>query len=343
MTTLNKVLLALFVVQLALVGLCSTRHGTETLHKLEPLLPKYDSDSVTRVQIFSKSEGGDANKPAIDLKKKDGEWVLASHFDYPADGTAVTSLVGKIASMESRGPATETSAGHKRLEVADDEFVRKIVLTNAAGDTTVFFGTSPKFKKLNVRLGGADATYLVQQLTAQDAPDKMASWIDPVYLMIPTDSMAAITVENPSGTVSLERDADKRWKLAEGVPPPPGKTAPVSIDQKKVNDIADKLSKIELEEAVGTEAKPEFGLDKPTARVTIGMAAESDAKDAGEAPTREVRVLEIGAEKNGAYFVRVLDKPYIVTVKKDALKDIVDLDIGKVVDDTAPPPVTPKQ
>jgi len=53
-------------------------------------------------------------------------------------------------------------------------------------------------------------------------------------------------------------------------------------------------------------------------------------------------VLEIGAEKDGARYLRVLDKPYIVTVKKAALKEAVDLAIDKVLDDEAPPPVTPQ-
>jgi len=346
MTTLNKVLIALLVVQLGLVALCTTRQEAGTIGELEPLLPDYDAESVSRVQIYSATDGGDTTKPAIDLQKKDGAWVLAGHFDYPADGTAVTSLVGKIATMQARGPATTTSAGHKRLKVADDDYVRKVVLTNAAGETTVYFGISPKFKKLNVRTAGSDDTYLVQQLTAQDANDQVSGWIDPVFVMIPVDTMTALTVENSKGIVSLERDADKRWQLAEGAPLPAGKTAPVSIKQKAVDDIAGKLGKIEIEDVVGTEAKPEFGLDNPAARVTIGMAGESSASGGGtdesEAPAREVRVVEIGAEKDGAYYVRVLDKPYIVTVKTASLKDVVDLEIGKLVDDATPPPVTPK-
>ena len=368
MTTLNKVLIGLLVVQVGLVGLCSTRDRGATIGKLEPLLPDYDVDSVTHLQIFSGEGETAASEPAIDLVKKGDEWVLASHFDYPADSAAVSSLIGKIATMQSRGPATTTSSGHKRLKVADDAFVRKIVLTNAAGDTTVYFGISPTFKKLNIRLAGSDNTYLVQQLTPTDADDSVSSWIDPVYLQIPVDAMVALSVENEHGLVSLERDADRRWQLAPGTPLPPGKTVPVSVDQKAVADLAQKLSKIEIENIAGTDVKPGFGLDQPVARVTIGMAgakpepagesqgsagetedssASDDQGDSGEAaesqaPSREVRVLEIGAEKDGARYLRVLDKPYIVTVKKAALKEAVDLAIDKVLDDEAPPPVTPQ-
>jgi len=179
----------------------------------------------------------------------------------------------------------------------------------------------------------------VQHLTAQDADDAMSSWIDPVFVVIPEDSMAAVTVENAAGTVALERDADLRWQLAEGAPLPAGKTAPVSIDQKAVSAITGKLAKIEIETAVGTEAKPEFGLGEPTARITVGMASQGAE---GEAPAREVRIIEIGAKIGGSYHLRILDKPHIVTVKEEALKELVDLAIDELVDEAAPPPVAPQ-
>lgn len=337
MSTINKILIGVLGLQVLLIVLVRIGDHQPTIGHPEPLLPGLDQDKVSKIEIF---DADHTDKPAVALAHKDDKWVVASHYDYPADDTAVKSLLGKLVGMESRGPTTTTRAAQKQLQVADDHYVRKLVLTDTKGETTtVYLGSSPKFHKLTVRIGGHEETHSVPVLTTGDASVQMSSWVDPVYVDIPVDSIESLAVENKNGTIGIDKGEDGGWRLAGADP----SSAPLAQD--KVKPLLDKVSKIELEEVVGLEAKPEFGFDQPLARITVdqkGTQPPADA-DAGVSAAEEATIIEIGARKSDRYYLRELGKPYVVTVDAEAVDNLVNLSVDKLEEKPATPePPTPR-
>ena len=81
LTRFHKILIGLLVVQVALTVLMLVRDDEPGLVKDAPLVTGVDPAKVTRVRLFASG----AEKPGVELVKKGGAWVVASHFDFPAD------------------------------------------------------------------------------------------------------------------------------------------------------------------------------------------------------------------------------------------------------------------
>ena len=52
MNKLNRVLIGLLVVQLALVAICNSRDDVIAISKLEPLIGSFEADDIVAIQIF---------------------------------------------------------------------------------------------------------------------------------------------------------------------------------------------------------------------------------------------------------------------------------------------------
>src|SRR5262252_3512541 len=123
LTRTHKILLGAFGVQVVLAVVVWLRGDAATALKAKPILPDVEEAKITRLQVFG------ATGPAVDLVKKDKDWVIASSFSYPADTAKVTKLLTSIAKMAAAAPMATQTARHKQLKVADDEFERKLVIT----------------------------------------------------------------------------------------------------------------------------------------------------------------------------------------------------------------------
>jgi hypothetical protein len=329
MSLVNKILLGLVAVQLGLFFLVRGSNHTPSIAEAKPLLPGMAADKVTRVQIYGPSKSG-TDKPEIDLVKKDGRWVLASHYDYPAKGDEVSALLGKLAAMESRGPLTTSPDRLAQLEVAKDNYQGKVVI-EGGGKHTIWIGSSPKFRKLSVRIDDSNEVHAVSTITPDDLKTTLLTWADNVYMELDPKRMVALTVENANGTIALEKNADGSWSQVAAAGKTPGKAPAktIELDQNKVNNIARKLERIELETVLGSKAEPAHGFDKPLARITVGLKGAAD-KPGAPAPEREVSIIEIGAKTGGRYALRALDKAHVVGVAQSNFSELVELSLDKL-------------
>lgn len=345
----NRILLGLLAVQIALVLLVRLGGEETAIGKLEPILPALAADKVERVRVFDSTaepaegeakaeqpaEGKPGEVPSVDLVKKGDAWVLASHHDYPVDAAKVTDLLDKIGGMRSRGPIASGAARQKQLEVADDSYQRKVIVTSGGEDTTLYVGASAGSNQTSVRLAGQDAIHGVTGLTAFGVGERASAWVDGAYVDVPEDRIAALDVVNASGSFHFERAADGgKWQVSIGGQPltPP---AGMEINEAEVTKLVNKASKIYLAEP----GDPKRAIDKPLATVTLHVkpeaAAEPPAPEAGQdagvtesAPSQapEQRVVEIAAadEKDRSY-VREKGREVAVLVEALAVTDLVEV------------------
>jgi hypothetical protein len=195
-------LAGLLVVQLLIVAaLLLARDGVREA-ETGPLLT-FDVDAVDGIRI---EESGDA---AIELKRTESGWTLADGI--PADGEKIGALLKKLAGLQASWPVATTASARERFEVDDDN--RQRVVRVLSGDRTVaelLLGTSPGFRRLHVRLPGADEIYDVD-LAHFDLSTSADEWIDRA-LLAADGEVSAVARE---GRWRLAR-SDEGWLLDDG-------------------------------------------------------------------------------------------------------------------------------
>jgi hypothetical protein len=328
MSRLNKILAGALVLQLGLIVITwATGDRVASVRPLEPILGDVDADDVTRVKIFDKLTGGGDARLAIDVQKAGDDWLLRSHYDYPADPKVANDLVGKLAGMAARGPTATAEDRQAQLEVAATDYRRKIVLTTPSGDTTLYLGSETGFQQTAVRLDGDRAIYTVSDLNAREAPTRLDDWIDPVWVDIPKASIAGLTVDNANGSVTLEKNADGNWlRLRPGADPDR-----VFVAVALVEPLVQAASRMEITDVVAAEPAPSHGFDTPRARVTMALAAT------GGQP-QETYVIELGNAVDSDVYARTLDRKQIVRVPAKAVQKLIDLSADGLPASEAPPP-----
>jgi hypothetical protein len=329
LTRTHKILLGTFGVQLVLAVVMWLRGDAATALKAKPILPGLDAAKVTRIQVSG------ATGPAVDLVKKDKNWVIASSFSYPADTAKVTKLLTPIAKMAAAEPMATQTARHKQLHVADDEFERKIVITADGKDTTLYVGTPAGMGRSAVRVAGSDDVYAVSGVSAFAAGTEPREWATAAYVDVPRDDLAKVTIQR--GAESFELVRTPAPPAGSGAPPA-GDALTANIDGKPIALAAgESFDVVAIETMMGdasniemtAPADPKRDVSNPVMTITI------DRKAAGTASPAPI-VIDVVANDDKTYYVRQRGLDRAVTADKGRLDALAKLDRSKLV--KAPPP-----
>ncbi len=282
------------------------------------LLPNFQSADVVELRI------ADADGNQVVLRREGDTWVLPEFDNYPALAGPAEQLLSKVAELTDRRLATRTAASHKQLQVAADNFVRKIDLEMADGARyRLYIGTTESYGTGYVRLDGYNETYM-GSLTSSSAGVQLTSWVDTLYVNLSTDAVTAVQLQNQAGALSFAKDDQGTWSLA-GLAP--GQT----LDQNKVKALVAKVAQMRMLRPLGKEVLPEYGMERPLAVVQVKTA------------DKEV-TLTIGARgADSSYVVISSESPYYVRVSGSLLQDVVEkgADGYTVPPPTATPAATP--
>lgn len=314
MNKLNRILAGLLALQLVVAAVVLWPRPAAS-GESAGLLPGVEEGDIVALTI------ADANDRAITLARVDGNWVLPEAGDYPAEAEAVTTLVTKIVGLRADRLVTQTSASHKRLKVAEDDFERRIDVHLADGTRQrLYVGNSPSWQTAHVRADGRDEVYLSGELTAQDAGAEATAWVDTLYLSLPREQVVRVIIENAQGTLVLEKEGDA-WTLD-------GLASDETLDEATVNGLLTRVTSVSLLEPLGKDQAAAYGLDDPLAVVTVYT-------DDGNS-----HVLRVGAQDPGdkTYVVASSGSDYYVRVREFAVQNLVEY--GR--QDLLVPPPTPE-
>ena len=311
MNKLNRILAGLLVLQLVVAAVVLWPRPAASGESAS-LLPIIKADEVVELTIT------DPNDRAITLARKDGSWVLPEAGDYPAEEERVTIFLTKIESLKADRVVTQTSASHKRLGVAEDDFERRVDLEMADGSRQrLYVGTSPTWQAAHVRADGQDEVYLTSELAAQDAGTDAVAWVDTVYLSIPREQIVRIIIENAQGTLELTKEGET-WNLE-------GLALGETPDETEVNSLLNRVSSFSLLEPLGKDQVAAYGLDQPLAVVTVDT-------DDGQS-----HILRVGAQdpEDNSYVLASSDSEYYVRVREFVVQNLVETGRQDLI---APPP-----
>jgi hypothetical protein len=272
-----------------------------TAGQREPLFPDLETGDITALTIED-----DANN-VIELAKVTGEWVLPEADDYPAKGDTVSSFLDKLLAISTGRLVTQSDTSHKRLQVAPDEFVRRITFETGDGtQETLYLGSSPQFGAMHFRLEGQSETYLTGELTQFDADATASTWIDTSYQSVTQEDVTRMTLENSNGTFVFEKDEEGNWTLVD-------LGDDETLDETQVTSLLRRAAAVTMKAPLGREEEPSYGMDAPNALVSL------------ETNERTV-TLRVGAKDADAasYVVKSSESPYYVHVAEPSVRALVE-------------------
>ena len=255
-----------------------------------PLLGDFSTDSVTSLTI------SDSDNTLTLTKQNDG-WVLSDAGDFPVTEEQVTTLLDNIEKVQTNRMVTQTDTSHRRLQVAPDDFNRRLELTLSDGTThDLYVGSSAGAGATHVRADDQTEVYLTGDIDAFNINPQPSGWIDTLYFTIPQTATTQLTLENSNGTFEFVKDGEN-WTLSD-------LAEDETFNQNAFTSMLNQMISVRMSEPIGTEAQADFGLDTPQATVTLDT-------------TDETYTLIFGAknpEDSDDYVFKASNSPYYVRI-----------------------------
>ena len=370
LTRFHKVLIGLLALQLVLLVVMLLRREAPGITRDAPLLAGFDAEKVTRVRVFA--DGGD--KPAVELVKKGAAWVVASHFDYPADAVKVKNALSPLASVKAGEPIATSATRHKQLRVAEKDFERKLAIDVDGREATLYTGSPAGGKRTAVRLGD-DKVYAATAVSL--FASEPSAFVNTKYVDVPKPEIAKLVVQRGEHAIELERvvapaPAGSAAGSAAGsgagsaAPPaagagagsgsaaPPVETWKLSIDGAPVTLAAgESLDTDAIDRLLGEAAAidllspgdPKRDASKPAATITIQRkgAAPPIVLDVilEAAPPPAAGAAGPAPAGGESYWIRQRGLDRAILADKSELAELVQADRDKLVKKPPPPPEPP--
>ncbi len=248
----------------------------------------------------------------VQLVKGPNGWILPQADDYPCLANKVQPLLDKIVALKTDRLVTQTSASHKQLKVAYQNFERSIEFELADGTRhRLYLGTSAGYQTTHVRVQGKNEVYLASGLSAADASAQASGWVETAYFSAPQDQVTALTVENKTGRYEMEKNDAGAWTLK-------GLAAGETANDNNIKSLVSRVASIALTQPLGKKEQDAYGVKTPSAVVTV------QTRD--QAGTIKTYTLRVGAkdEKDSSFVVISSESPHYVRVAGFAVQDFVE-------------------
>ena len=193
------------------------------------------------------------------LKKEKDRWLLPEAGSFPADTVRVQELIERLAGMQRGWPEATTAEAASRFKVAPDRFERKLSLRKD-GSTLgiVYFGASPGLRKVYLRVEN-DPEIQTLALSQHELEVKVDNWIDTAILHLKPEQISR--VELPG--LQLERTQDSLQ--------PVDLKSEEEVVKERRDTLVKRLTGLTVSALLGSERKPEYGLDNPALRYTVQL------------------------------------------------------------------------
>ncbi len=304
MTRAKWILLSGLVLQLALTAFVYWPRGAPAAADT-PLLVDFDPGQVSGLTI--QDDSGDQ----IRFTRRDGVWVLPEADDFPADNAKIRTMLEKLQAIRTGRLVTRTAASHARLQVAQEQFLRRITVEYPDGNRQVIYlGSSAGPKATHVRLADQNEVYLTGDITIWEAPARANTWVNTSYLQLAQEEITGAVLTNANGVFTFVQDESGGWTM------PDLEEGEVFLSDN-LDFMLNRLSNLHLLEPLGKSVEPHYGLDSPQAVVELTLTDASGN-------SRPV-VVKVGVQdpRDENYIVSASTSEYIVKVAKNTVDGLV--------------------
>ena len=159
-----------------------------------------DTGQVTRIELG----GGGAN---VAMELRGDRWMLVEPLDYPADPSAVASLLEKAADLNVVNLVSSNTANHDLYEVGADTGTLVRLLGGPRGDRKlleIYIGKlTSDFGHTYVREFGSDEVYTAQGLLQGYFGKTVSAWRDHTIWEVAGEAIRKVELTSPEHTWTL--------------------------------------------------------------------------------------------------------------------------------------------
>jgi len=298
----QQILAGILIFQIVL-GVITFWPRSAATRAAQPVFPDLEAADIVALTIT------DDQGARIALRKSGDEWVMAEAGDYPAQASRITPILDKLTQLDTASLVARTEASQKALQVAGDDYVRRLDIELAGGKKhTLYLGTAPRYTATHFRVAGHTETYLTTALSTWELNTASSGWIDTTYVTVDAATLTEIVLENANGVFTLVKDTDT-WTLAD-------LAEDEVIAAGKANDVVSKVTRVTIQRPLGVTEDPTYGFSAPQATVTLKTVEGG------------VSTLRVGAKlaDGSGYIVKSSESPYYVVVAEFNVKPLIEND-----------------
>lgn len=274
-----------------------------------PLLGGITADQITS---FSVTDNAGSR---VELERSGEGWVISGTDGFPAKTEIITTVLENLVQVKSGRTVATSAESLARLRVADNDFLRQITVNDDLGNEHILYlGSTVGTSATHVRLAGSNEVMLTDKVTGYDFGGSAKIWIDPVYVAVAREKMTKMTLQNSTGAYEFTNagtGGGEIWVMA-------GLKSGEALNPNNLGSLLTRLTNLQMSVPLGKTEKPEYGLQNPTAVVTLDYSDESGAL--------QQMVLTVGAldDTDKTYFVHASTSEYYVKMLANNLKDFVE-------------------
>ncbi len=286
-----QVLCALFILQIVVAGVMAFQSNRSAEFSAGESVFALNADTLVKIEI------SDGNNNIV-LNKQGEKWLIAGDVELPLQDSRIQTLIDSLSTMKTGLPVANSIAAREQLEVADNQFQRRVTISSIDSDpTTLLVGTSPGLRKSHVRREGSDDIYSAG-LSVSDMPSSVNQWLDKGLLAVAGiqslstgDTSFALTGEAESKVWTLEKPADDERQ----------------VEFEKIESAVQALQSLQV---TGVASEP-LSNEAQTTRFTLVV-------DAGE------RVFTL-SQDNQIYAIQRDDNPGVFTITESVFEKMLPL------------------
>lgn len=321
-----KHLIPLAVILLILVGLVYYRQqqqqplSLEEQYELTQLLPEdLDASEIGRIVMYA----GAKPDEKVTLERKDGGWVVSSHYSAPVQEEKLREFLDTLTGLEGEFRATASEGDLDEYELTNETGFHVVGYAEGASDPIfhVINGKSPDFGLAFARPAASDDVYVLDVslrreagiYTAEidDAP-KPGTWLDKRVLDVDSGDITRLALTYPDKQLAFELqqqeaaedessdgEAEETGDGEEAAPAEQTVEWDWVVTQGGVNyefhsnavtNVTRRLAGLNASDIVDPATPEQWGLDAPQYELAFTVKG-------GDAPT----VLQVGKPKDDRY------------------------------------------
>ena len=283
---LGGVLVVLAIVVLALENPFGKSAYDKKVETATPLFPNFDKEQVAKIEIIA-SDG------TATLSKQDGNWVVASIDNYPADSEGVDELLTKVGEFKNTQRVSSNPEKQADFEVDSSGVEAKLMDATDKVLAHLFVGkTTPGFLSSYVRAADSNDVYVAQGYLQSVFNKGTRTWKDRTIFDFNKGNVTELNISSPEETVELRLDANGTWQML--------KPEASAVNTNEVDTLLTTFSELKTDDfSEPQDDLAEIGLDTPQSVIS---AVLNDGTTA---------TLYIGTEAEGKLYVKREDKDTI--------------------------------
>jgi hypothetical protein len=258
-----------------------------------------EAEQIEQITVTAKGE-------TTTLTRTDGVWKITAPISADADSTEVSSLTSALAALEVNRVLDENASNLADYGLASPRIKVAFKAGNTSGELHVG-ETTPTQGDMYAVKAGESRVFLVAAHQDTSLAKNTFDLRDKRVLHFDRDKIDTLELTQPGAPAVQLTRAGNEWAI----------TAPIAArgDYSAVEGIVTRLSTAAMTELVDPNSPQSFGLETPSAVVTVGTGSTRAA-------------LELGGEQDGALFARDRARQMIFKVEPSLAADL-----KKTVDD----------